>query len=183
MWILGFATNAEPSNSILPQVPGMSASDRGIFLRPTMPTWSSGCLIHVKPYELTRCPFWNSCHWVAQIAKLIYFQMLRACEKFGSSFTNTTRTSGIPANIWMYWVRTQPNEKGAVPRGQISRALARQVLMSSVTVGWYDVGELPTPLFCCGSWQFGQHFVWHIWLVVWRPGVLLIVGQIFRMSW
>lgn len=42
--------------------------DKGTFLRPTMPTWSSGCLIHVKPYELTRCPFWKSCHWVAQIA-------------------------------------------------------------------------------------------------------------------
>lgn len=112
----------------------------------------------------------------------IYFQMLRACEKFGSSFTNTW-TSGIPANIWMYGVRTRPNEKGAVPREQISRALARQLLMSSMTVGWYDVGELPTPLFFSGQWQFGQHFVWRIWLVVWRPGVLLIVKQIFRMSW
>ena len=60
--------------------------DQGTFLRPTMPTWSSGCLIHVKPYELPRCPCWNSCHWVAQIAKLIYFQMLRACEKIWELF-------------------------------------------------------------------------------------------------
>ena len=37
MRILGFATNAEPSNSILPQVPGMSARTEASFSGPRCP--------------------------------------------------------------------------------------------------------------------------------------------------